>query len=61
MGLMYNCAYLSVGYYFDKNRALATAIASSGTGESESTASATVLEYSQYAQCVNFKYAGSSF
>jgi len=36
-------------------------IASSGTGESESTASATVLEYSQYAQCVNFKYVSSSF
>ena len=32
MGLMFNCAYLSVGYYFDKNRAFATALASSGTG-----------------------------
>lgn len=32
MGLMFNCAYLSVGYYFDKNRPLATALASSGTG-----------------------------
>lgn len=34
MGLMFNCAYLSVGYYFDKNRPLATALASSGTGNS---------------------------
>ena len=33
MGLMFNCAYLSVGYYFDKRRSLATALASSGTGK----------------------------
>jgi len=33
MGLMFNCAYLSVGFYFDKNRPLATALASSGTGK----------------------------